>query len=473
MLRAAGYTPAGETEGHNLVRDAVRTAPEAVLLLADRLDDDLQTSLALLQDALPVPVVWVGAQHWAQGDEPRWLDLGVNAWLPAAHPGPLDAACGPQALAAALRLGTAQHAQMQRLKATLQDTQARLDERRWLERAKGMLMQHQQLSEDHAFSLLRTASMHANLRVGEVSRALVETAQAADAVNRAGQLRMLSQRLVRSQAQRMAGIERHRADELATETSQRVEANLQALQALRELGSETTALAEVQAAWQALLASVARAQATVAPAPTRGRGAAAAAAPAVSAAPAISAGSVASPRADAPAARNDSAGLLTLAPAAAQALADADVSAEALVSAADNLTLALQRRSGRPHMAVVNTSGRQRMLCQRLGKQALLASLLPEPQASVQAAAAAQTMAQLDEALARLEAAPLSTDAIRAALAQVRGQWQRLRQNVLRPASGTDVHSAQLAIARDTEVLLQSFEALTSLYEHNMQLLLG
>jgi len=467
VVRLAGYTPAAQTDCHKLVRDAVRTAPEAVLLLADTLDEALQSSLALLQAALAVPVVWVGARHWPEGQEAQWPALGLAAWLPAQGPGQSARLPEPEALAAALRWGKAQHTLVRRLQAELQDTQARLDERRWLERAKGMLMQHQQLSEDHAFSLLRTASMHANLRVGEVSRALVETAQAADAVNRAGQLRMLSQRLLRCQAQQMAGIERHRAEELAADTVQRLRANLQALEGLQDDSAEASALAEVHSAWQALLASVALAQGASAAPRAAGR----------AGQPGEPGGTGATPAlASTPPGRTPGtvdALPATLPAGAAQALADADACAEGLLEAADRLTLALERRSGRAHMAVVNTCGRQRMLCQRLGKQALLATLLPEPAASVQAAAAAQTMAQFDQALARLEAAPLTTEAIRAGLAQVRGQWQRLRLSVLRPAPAADLHSVQLVITRDSEALLQSFEALTSLYEHSMQLLLG
>ena len=81
----------------------------------------------------------------------------------------------------------------------------RLDERKWVDRAKGLLMSARGIGEDAAFGLLRGAAMHANLRLGELSRSVVEAAQWAEAINRAGQLRMLSQRLVRLAAQALAG----------------------------------------------------------------------------------------------------------------------------------------------------------------------------------------------------------------------------------------------------------------------------
>ena len=63
-------------------------------------------------------------------------------------------------------------------------------------------MRARQLSEEEAFPVLRTASMQTNRRVGQVSQQVIDAARYADAVNRAGKLRMLSQRLVKAGALR-------------------------------------------------------------------------------------------------------------------------------------------------------------------------------------------------------------------------------------------------------------------------------
>ena len=73
----------------------------------------------------------------------------------------------------------------------------RFAERKLVDRAKGILMRARQVSEDEAFRVLRAASMHSNQRVGQVSQHVIDAARFAEAVNRAGQLRMLSQRLVK------------------------------------------------------------------------------------------------------------------------------------------------------------------------------------------------------------------------------------------------------------------------------------
>jgi AmiR/NasT family two-component response regulator len=429
LLQGSGLVVLAVVPCRMLVRDAVRLAPQAVVLLAGRLDSTVLAALGLLAATAPRPVLVLSRGAMPDAVE-ALLDARVLAWLPWMDAGAAGAAGLAPVVAGlpdTLRLALAAFDREQARARALEAALARFEERKWVDRAKGVLMRHQQLSEDDAFALLRAASMQANLRVGEVSRGVIEAAQSADAVNRAGQLRMLSQRVVKALALRVAGGGgRLRSDDTLAETLGRVQANLDRLAALALSGPLATQLAATVLAWQAL-------QRVAGPA----------------------AGAVPRP----------ASGLLA-------ALADADGQAEALLEQADLLTTALEAASGRRSLQVVNLCGRQRMLSQRLAKQALLAGLLPDVQAAAHAAAAALTIRDFETTLAALEQAPLATEAIRAALAQARGQWQRLLDG-LRRAAGPDAAAGRHQLARESEALLDSFEQLTSLYEHSMQVLLG
>jgi hypothetical protein len=172
---------------------------------------------------------------------PAWLALletGQAAWLsPTVWP-------QPEALALSLSQAQAQAQARQRRQwrqaATRAQTQ--LDERKWVDRAKGVLMNARGISEDEAFRLLRGASMHAHLRLSELSRSVIEAAQWAEAVNRAGQLRMLSQRLVKLAAQRQAGVEVKRVRGAQDEAAQRLQDNLAHLASLPLLDGQPAAL---------------------------------------------------------------------------------------------------------------------------------------------------------------------------------------------------------------------------------------
>lgn len=419
-LQSAGVPVASAVPCHQLVREVVRLAPKAVLVVAPEHDAPLREALALLAGTAACPLLLIGAVP-DEDDLPVWLDHHLMAWLPA------DAA--PQAVAGALPLAVARFARGQAQQQALAGTQARLEDRKWIDKAKGVLMRAQQLSEEDAFTLLRTASMQTNLRVGEVSRSLIEAARAAEAVNRAGLLRMLSQRHVKGLALRAAS--RGRGDDLLADTAQRLQQSLDWLGRQSLPDAAAGLLDTVRADWRAL-------EALPSPGPAR------------PGAPVAAAGSDA-----------QAAGLL-----------DADARAEQLLSSAQALTAALEAASGRGPLRVVNLGGRQRMLAQRLAKQALLAGLLPAPLAAEQVQAAAQTVQAFESALVQLEQAPLASEPIRATLAQARGQWQRLLDG-LRRSDGPDAAAGRAVLARESEALVASFDQLTALYEHSMQVLLG
>lgn len=295
---------------------------------------------------------------------------------------------------------------------------AQLDDRKWTERAKGLLMAARELDEDSAFRLLREAAMHAHLRLGEVARSVVQSAQLAEAVNLAGQQRMLSQRLVKLMAQRGAGIEVKRAKTLQDESCARVAANLARLPALMPaLMPGVTVSSGAVGGIDAVIGAWRRLEPLLAGKPS------------------------------------------------ADALAAADAAAGDLLMHSDALATALAGCGGGKPLEVVNLCGRQRMLSQQLAKEALLADLLPGRDPAV----LLDSLDRFAAGLAALEASPLSSDAIRGLLAEVGAEWRRLMRS-LRDAHGRE---AAGGLARSSEVLLDRLDLLTGHYQQSLQIILG
>lgn len=425
----------------SLVRAAQEQAVEAFVLLADadQVDGWLDAIEAAGEafrrspavdapGALPGLAVVPDAPALPPPVQQRALALGVQLILEAMLPA--------EALRRQLRWAVWQAGRFAAVR-------AQLDDRKWTERAKGLLMSARDLDEDSAFRLLRETAMHAHLRLGEVARSVVQSAQLAEAVNLAGQQRMLSQRLVKLMAQRAAGIEAKRAKTLQDESCARVASNLSRLPALLP----------------ALLPPVP-------PAPT------AAMSPSTSSAPGPSSSA-------APESASSRAALqvdpvidawrrlepLLAGKPTAEALLAADAAAEDLRAHSDALASAIAACGGGKPLHVVNLCGRQRMLSQQLAKEALLADLLPSRNPAV----LLDSLDRFAAGLAELESSPLSSDAIRALLAEVGAEWLRLMRS-LRDAHGRE---AAAGLARSSEILLDRLDLLTAHYQQSLQIILG
>ena len=109
------------------------------------------------------------------------------------------------------------------------------------------------------------------------------------------------------------------------------------------------------------------------------------------------------------------------------------------------------------------------MRVQRLAKEHLLAVLDAPPGTNPAPGPAAALVDEFEQALCELEAAPLSSPAIRAALTEVRDDWLRLVAGL----RTHDAHAGVRAMAHASETLLERLDALTQAYEHSLQVIMG
>jgi AmiR/NasT family two-component response regulator len=309
-VAAAGFTVSGRSTCADMVRDALRGDPDVIVCWQPRADLRLIDALRMLQTQCALPVVVftqdADAQWMSQG-----LEVGVDAWVVQGY--------APQRLRPLVQLAQARHARENKVRAQLADVTARLEERKLVDKAKGILMRSRPLSEDEAFQLLRTASMQGNQRVGDVSRQVIDAALVAGGMNRAGQQRMLSQRLVKLYALGSGGTDAASAAVLMRQSIERVDQNLAYLDKALAAATYGDLLAAARDAWVPFKQALS-------------------------------------------------------APARAAQLPALDQAAEAMLRQADALVAALEASGLSTTVRVINIAGRQRMLSQRYAKFALLGS---------------------------------------------------------------------------------------------------
>jgi len=404
-LRAVGIHVLGAAACDKLVQEAVRGAPDVVVCWEPHPGEGLLQQLTMLQATLPRPVIVFTTDVQAELIEPA-LEAGVQVW--AVH------GYAPQRLRPLVQLAQTRFQRERKLREMLDDVTHRFEERKLVDRAKGILMRARQIPEDEAFRLLRAASMQGKQRVGQVSQQVIEAARDADAVNRAGQLRMLSQRMVKLHALMAAGTDVPAARALLAQSLSRTGEQIEHLQRSLSRATFGDLIDAVAEAFNALKAALS-------------------------------------------------------APPDVAALAQTDALAERFLQHADQLTTALEGAGPLATLHVINVSGRQRMLSQRLAKQALLGALLKAEPARAAHAQAQQTIDAFEQALRELNEAPLSSAEIRARLASADAQWQRMLQGFKAAATP----AGRLQLAQASEELLELFEQLTERYERSMQVLMS
>ena len=79
----------------------------------------------------------------------------------------------PQRIKPVLEAAIARFRVFQRMRAELAETKRALEERKVIDRAKGMIMKARGITEDEAYALLRRAAMDQNKRIADVAQALV------------------------------------------------------------------------------------------------------------------------------------------------------------------------------------------------------------------------------------------------------------------------------------------------------------
>ena len=166
-LRMLGHEPIGPAgDGEEAIALAKENLPDLYLFDIEMPTvDGLAAAARLADDGLRRPVVVItGVED--PGLVERAIATGVSAYLTK----PID----DRELAAAIELARLRQAEFEALEAEVEKAQQALEDRKLVERAKGLLMTALKVSEQEAFRRLQITARERNLRLVEVAQRIVE-----------------------------------------------------------------------------------------------------------------------------------------------------------------------------------------------------------------------------------------------------------------------------------------------------------
>lgn len=155
----------GDTSG--LERKIAGYGPDIVLIDIDNPTRDILEELTLASGPLERPVAMFVSGN-SDGLAAAAIEAGVSAYV-------VDG-LAPERLKPVMDTAIARFAMVRQMRNELAETRRALEERKVIDRAKGLLMKAKGIDEDAAYALLRKTAMDRGRRVADVAEALVTAA---------------------------------------------------------------------------------------------------------------------------------------------------------------------------------------------------------------------------------------------------------------------------------------------------------
>lgn len=164
--------------GHQVVADVASTInmpnlvaklqPDVIIIDTNSPDRDTLEHICVITQDAPRPIIMFSAD----GDCKKIRDAvraGVSAYV-------VDG-LSPARVQPIIDVAIARFEELQALRNELASTQLQLADRKYVERAKGILMKQKALSEEAAYRLLRKMAMDENIKLVEVAQQVIRAAK--------------------------------------------------------------------------------------------------------------------------------------------------------------------------------------------------------------------------------------------------------------------------------------------------------
>lgn len=166
---AAGCEIVGEITSARALADAiVRLAPDAVLMDVNSPSRDVLEQVVVASRDEPRPIVMF---------TPDGSDTAIEAALQAGVSAYVVDGIAASRIQSILQVAITRFRVDRRLREKLDDTEQRLAERKLIDRAKGLLMQHEKMDEAAAYAAMRSAAMKRGIKLADLAKQIITVAE--------------------------------------------------------------------------------------------------------------------------------------------------------------------------------------------------------------------------------------------------------------------------------------------------------
>ncbi len=169
VLRESGYEVVCQVDMKNYLPNVVaQTQPDVVLIDVDLPDRDTLDQFSLIQEKTPRPVVM-----FSKDDDATTIASAIRAGVSFY----LVDGLSQSRVKPIIDVAIAHFREHQSMRVELEKAKTSLEERKFIDRAKELLMKRRKLSEPDAYGLLRKLAMDRKQRMGQVARGLLENVE--------------------------------------------------------------------------------------------------------------------------------------------------------------------------------------------------------------------------------------------------------------------------------------------------------
>ena len=152
----------------NIVMEITDINPDILILSTETLNDHVLKELGEVNDIAPLPII-----IFSEVDSPAMIKdvikVGVSAFI--VHE------ILPQRLPSIISVARARFKEMQSLRNELKQAKTQLQGRKYIDRAKGLIMNQKNISEDEAYKQLRKMAMDQSSSLANVAKNIIDVCE--------------------------------------------------------------------------------------------------------------------------------------------------------------------------------------------------------------------------------------------------------------------------------------------------------